>query len=170
MTKKRFFSTYVLIMMLISSLTSLVYAQQTNSLTPLLINLKGWTSEPAQGMNMDMNGMKMINAVREYHRGNADVTATIMIGNSMMTQGQMQQVNAETSKARMTTRKINGFNVYTHYDKPSRSGSVLIFIGKAATDQSIFIISYEGLTEKEGLEFAKKFSWDEIQKGTQKRL
>ena len=170
MTKQRLFLIYTLIIMLFSSLTSFAYAQQTDNLTSLLIDLNGWTAEPAQGMKVNMKDMKMINAVREYQRGKADVTATIMIGNSMMTRGQMQPKNIETSRIKALSMKINGFNLYTNYDKINKSGSVLVFIGKTAADQSIFIVSYKGLTEKGGLEFAKKFNWNKIRKATRKFL
>ena len=112
----------------------------------------------------------MINAVREYKRGHADVTATIMIGNSMMTQGQMQQMNIENSEASIKTKKVNGFNLYTNFDKKGKTGVVLIFLDKKNSNQSLFIVAYEGLSEKQGIEFAEKFKWNKIKKATGKLL
>ncbi len=170
MTKTKLLFNYALIIIFLFPLASFAHAQQANSLTPLLTDLKGWKADPAEGMNMNMNGIKMINAVREYKRGHADVTATIMIGNSMMTQGQMQQMNIENSEASIKTKKINGFNLYTNYDKKEKTGVVLIFLDKKNSNQSLFIVSYEGLSEKQGIEFAEKFKWNKIKKATGKLL
>jgi len=170
MTKTKLLFNYALIIIFLFSLASFAHAQQTNSLTSLLTDLKGWKADPAEGMNMNMNGIKMINAVREYKRGHADVTATIMIGNSMMTQGQMQQMNIENSEASIRTKKINGFNLYTNYDKKGKTGVVLIFLDKKNSNQSLFIVSYEGLSETQGIEFAEKFKWSKIKKATEKLL
>ncbi len=168
MTKPRRFFTYAMIIIFISSLASFALAQQTNSLTPLLINLKGWRADPAEGMNMNMNGIKMTNAVREYQKGKADVTATIMIGSNMMTQGQMQQINVENSSSVMKTKKVNGFNLYINHNKNDNTGVVIIYLDKTKSEQSLFVVSYEGLSAKEGLEFAKKFNWSKIKKATGK--
>jgi hypothetical protein len=51
-------------------------------LSPLLVDLKGWQAEPAQGMDMDMGGTKIIQTVRQYTRNAQEADAMIMIGNS----------------------------------------------------------------------------------------
>ncbi len=170
MTKQKLLFTYALVIVFISSLTSFAYAQQNNSLTSLLITLNGWEADPAEGMNMNMNGIKMVNAVREYKKGHADVTATIIIGNSMMTQSQMPQMNVQTSDKSMKTKKINGFNLYINYDKKEKTGVVLIFLNKKASDQSLFIVSFQGLSEEQGLKFAERFDWNKIKQATGKLL
>ncbi len=170
MTGQKQFLTYALIIIFISSFASFAYSKPINSLAPLLINLKGWKAEPAEGMNMNMNGIKMVNAVREYRHGNANVTATIMIGSNMMTQGQMQQMNIENSSSSMRIEKVNGFKIYSQHDKKGNTGVILIYLDKNKSDQALFIVSYEGLSEKDGLKFAKRFNWKKIKQATGKLL
>lgn len=68
-----------------------VYAGQYESLSPFLIDLKGWQAKPAKGMDMDMGGTKIIQAMRQYTRDGKEADAMVMIGNAMMTQAQGMQ-------------------------------------------------------------------------------
>ena len=69
---------------------TVTHAQPHEALKPLLIDLEGWDADEAEGMNLDMGSMKMLNAVREYEKGTEKLTAIVIIGNQKMEQGQMQ--------------------------------------------------------------------------------
>jgi hypothetical protein len=144
-------------------------AQQTNALTPLLVDLAGWAADPAEGVNMNMPGMKMINAVREYNRGGQQATAMVMVGSSGMTQGQIQQMNLETDQARVRVVTINGFKVHISVDKADKSGGITVFLSQRQNDSALFTLYFEGIPEKEGLAMAKKFNWQQM-KGAADKL
>ena len=147
-----------------------VHAQQTNALTPLLVDLGGWTADSAEGVNMNMPGMKMINAVREYRRSGQQVTAMVMVGSAMMTQGQIQQMNMETDQARVRVVTINGFKVHINTDKAGKSGGITVFLSQQQNDNAFFTLYFEGISEKEGLALAKKFNWQQMKTAAEKMM
>ena len=143
-------------------------AEPSDYLKPLLIDLKGWKAEKPEGSSMSMGGMKMINAIRNYSKGNSNINATIMISNSAMIQG--QTATTETSDAKVTSSKINGFNVIQGFNKIDKSGYVLINLAKKTTEGSLFMINYSGISNKEALKIAKKYNWKEIKTTTSKMM
>ena len=149
-------------MILIVACAVTAHAGDHQSLTPLLIDLDGWAAEEPEGMNMDMGAMKMTNATRTYTKGDNTLTAMVMIGSHAMTQGQMQEMNAETSEARVSISEIDGFRVHTGYDKNENAGSVIVFLSQGQTESALFIVSYQGLSDKEAVNLAKQFDWKKM--------
>ena len=137
-------------------------AQDYHQLIPLLIDLKGWNAEPAEGMNMDMGSYKMINVVRSYSRNSGELEAMIMIGNQAMPQGPMETMHAESDDSVMNMRQIDGFNVYTVHDKKENSGNVTVFLTRKETQGAMFAISYQGISESEAMDLAKQFNWNKM--------
>jgi hypothetical protein len=141
-----------------------VYAGQYESLSPLLIDLKGWQAEPAKGMDMDMGGTKIIQAARQYTRDGKEADAMVMIGNAMMTQAQgMQSMQMETAEAKVKVTTINGYQVSIHHSKTDTEGVVVVVLPGTGQQGAIFVFHYKGLNEKDGLSMAKIFNWKKIE-------
>jgi hypothetical protein len=147
---------------------TIAHAENHHSLTPLLVDLPGWEAEKPEVMSMDMGAMKMTNATRSYTKDNKEITAVVMLGNNAMTQGQMQEMKAESTDVKASISKIDGFQVHTSYDKNENSGSVVVFLAQSQTQGALFIVSYEGLSEKEALSLAKKFNWKKMRAAVEK--
>ncbi len=139
-----------------------LYADPSDNLKPLLIDLKGWKAEKAEGASVNMGGMKMINAIRNYSKGNRTLDVTIIVGSNAMIQGQTQAINVETSDFKVNTRKIGGFDITQVFDKNKNSGYLIINLAKRQTEGSLFIFNYTGISPKEALEIAKKYDWKKI--------
>ena len=137
-------------------------AADHTQLTPLLVNLKGWEAEPAGGMTMDMGSSKMINAARDYRQGDKEIKAMVMLGNQAMTQGSMQDIKAENAEGKMSMKTIDGFKVMSQYSKTEKSGAIIVYLKQDQQQGAIFTLVYDGLTEEEGLNAAKKFNWKEM--------
>jgi len=137
-------------------------------LTPLLVDLKGWNAEPAGGMTMDMGSSKMINAVREYRQGGKQLNAMMILGNPAMTQGSMQAMKTETAEGKMSISTIDGFKVQSYFSKMDKSGAVMVHLSQNQQQGAMFTLTYEGLSEEEGLNLAKKFNWKEMKNSVDK--
>jgi len=141
------------------------YGQSYQSLYPLLVDLSGWNGAEPEGMNMEMPGMKMVNAVRAYQRGKREFTAMIVIGNTAMAgytspQGMM---NMETDEAKVVVKMIRGFQVTTVYDKKDRSGAVSVMLLPGEKGGAVFTLSFEEMSSEQALNLAEKFDWKVMQ-------
>lgn len=139
-----------------------VHAGQDQLLTPLLIDLQGWEAESPEGMSMDMGAMKMTNATRTYIKDDHTITAMVMVGSHAMTQGQTQEMNVETTDVKASVSEIDGFRVHTGYDKNESAGSVIVFLSQGQTESALFMVSYQGLSEKEAMDLARNFDWKKM--------
>ncbi len=150
-----------------------VYAAQYESLSPLLIDLEGWQAEPAEGMDMDMGGTKIIQAMRQYARNGKEADAMIMIGNTMMTMAHtqgMQSMNIETAQDKVKKTTIDGFQVSMHHSKVDNEGAVVVVLPGIGQVGAIFVFNYKGLNENDGLSTAKQFDWKSIEQQTRKLM
>jgi hypothetical protein len=142
-------------------------AAKYESLAPLLIELDGWQANKVEGMDMDMGEVKMIQAARTYTKDDKEINAMIMIGNSMMTQAQMQgmqNMEMETEEAKMRVTTMDGFKVSLQHSKTTSEGTVVVALEGGETQGITFIFQYKGLNEEEGLALAKQFDWKKLQK------
>jgi len=158
---------------LLLTLPSLVFAGQYESLGPHLVDLKGWNADSVEGMDMDMGGTKIIQAMRRYTRDSQEADAMIMIGNTMMTQAQAQGMTSmqmETAEAKVKVTTIDGYQVSIHHSKPDAEGAIVVALPSIGQQGAIFVFHYKGLNEKEGLDTAKKFNWKKIEKQAQKLM
>lgn len=150
-----------------------VYAGQYESLSPLLTDLNGWQAEPAEGMDMDMGGTKIIQAARQYTRDGKEADAMVMIGNAMMTQAHaqgMQSGQMETAEAKIKMTMIDGYQVSIHHSKADNEGAVVVVLPGTGQLGAIFIFHYKGLNENDGLSAAKQFDWKKIEQQTKKLM
>ncbi len=164
----RFKSAVLLLAFALTVAPVFVSAQDYHQLIPLLIDLKGWNAEPAEGMNMDMGAYKMINVVRSYSRNSGELEAMIMIGNQAMPQGPMETMHAESDDSVMNMRQIDGFKVYSVHDKQENSGNVTVFLTQKETQGAIFTISYQENSESEAVDLAKRFNWKDMKLAVEK--
>ena len=134
------------------------------ALFPYLIDLPGWSGSEPTGMNMEMSGMTMVNATRNYNKGNKELTVVIMIGNQAFgfNPAATGGMKVETSQGKMDFKTIDGFQVQTIYDKEDNSGAVTVILQDAGG--ALFTLTFEGLKEDDALNIVQKFDWKKIQK------
>ena len=140
-------------------------AEPSDVLTPLLTDLNGWKAQKANGMSMNMAGMNMLSATREYSKDGKTVSALIMKGNAAMLMGGaqgMQTMSTETEDAIMNIKTINGFKVQTVYDKKDGSGVISVFLTSGRSTGASFSFNYSGISQKEALRLSKKFDWNKM--------
>ncbi|MBN1998625.1 hypothetical protein JW935_13785 [candidate division KSB1 bacterium] len=168
----KYFATSVAILIVVFFLTgsSLTFADPTENLKSLLVDLEGWEAEEADGSSVDMGGVKVINVARSYSNGDYSLDVTILLGSNVMILGQTQELNAETEDGKVTTSDIDGFNVIQAFDKTEKDGSIVVTLEKKTAEGAMFIVSYEGISEEEALEIAKKFDWEKIKAVTGKMI
>ncbi len=169
--KKSIFRLSVLLSILFISCTLLpggASAEKHEKLYGELKDIDGWKGGEPEGLAMEMPGMKMIQANRDYMKGDAEISATIMIGapsasGSFTPQGDMK---FESSEGKSEVKKIDGFTVHLIYDKEEHSGAITVLLDPEEKGSSIFVLSYKDIDEKEALKIMKKFDWKSIKKKT----
>jgi hypothetical protein len=143
------------------TLASTAQAQAFQRFTPLLIDLPGWQGGKPDGIAMEIPGSSMITATREYQRGEARLNAQVLIG--AQAQGAAGAaatgVKVETSEARMSTSTIDGLPVTRTYTFKDKAGAVMVILGPSA----VFMFTFNGVAEDEGLALARRFNWKAIQ-------
>lgn len=139
-----------------------VFSQAHTKLYSTLVDLPGWKGDQPEGMSMDMPGMKMVNAVRDYSRGEQELTATLVVGNEQMAQATKQAgtMNIETDKEKIVVKQIQGYTVQILFDKIDRSGSVIVILDEQKP--VLFNLVFEGVSDGEALTLAQRFDWNEM--------
>jgi hypothetical protein len=56
----------------------------------------------------------------------------------------------------------------SQYNKTEKSGAVIVYLSQQQQQGAMFTLVYKGLSEKEGLETAKKFNWKEMKSSVDK--
>jgi len=153
-------------LILISVLTSTFnsYAASYDDLKPLLIDLKDWNCEEAQGTSMDTDGVKIIMVTRNCQTmddKNIDFQFGLMPG---ATAGMAQMnINMESDEAIVSTSTIDGFLVYQNFDKNQKSGEVIVILkNNDETSSQMFILNYSGINNKDALVISKQFDWKKM--------
>ena len=159
--QKSLWTVFIIITFILLSNVSYC-AEPSDELKTLLVDLKGWNTEQAEGSSVNMVGMKMINAIRNYSKEDKSLDVTILVGSSVMIQGQAQDMDVETSEAQVITSEIDGFNVIQAFNKNENNGYIIITLKKGLTEGSLLMINFAGITTDEALEIAKKYNWKEM--------
>ena len=155
-------SKYILTVSIVFTMMISAFSQSENSLKPLLIDLPGYEAETASGSSMNMMGMKMINAGRSYENNDAELSVTIIISSLANSMEQFGDVELESDEVKATITTIDGFKTSHAYNKEDGSGSIIVFIAEKEQQTGIFSFSYEGITNNQAMELAKKFDWAKI--------
>jgi hypothetical protein len=138
------------------------YSQAQTSLYPTLINLPGWNADDPEGVTMDLPGMKMISATRNYSQGEKELNAMIFVGSSQMASAASSQgaMNFQSTEASVVVKSINGFQVQIYYDKQEKSGGIIVVLDEGKN--ALFTLGYEGITDNDALALAQKFNWSDM--------
>ena len=155
-----FMSTIIIMFILLNNVS--YCAEPSDELKILLIDLKEWNAEQAEGSSVNLVGMNMINAIRNYSKEDKNLDVTILVGSSVMIQGQTQTINIETSDTKVITGEIDSFNVIQAFNKNENSGYIIITLEKGLTEGSLLMINYMGISSDEALGIAKKYNWDKM--------
>lgn len=162
-----------LLMCLIWALAAagLATAARYEALIPLLVPIDGWKGREPEGIDMDMGGTRMVQAIREYNAGGRSMTAMLMVGNAAMSQGMMRGTQAgsmETTDVQVTAGPVDGFQVNRHHDKRSGEGAVVVLLGGGQQKAATFILQYAGMSPEEALAAARKFDWPKMKAAAEK--
>jgi hypothetical protein len=150
------------------------YSQSYNSLTPLLVDLPGWSGESPEGMDLDYGGTKAITATREYEQGDKTATAAIVVGRQMegsWNPAYQEGFKMETTDMTMAVESIRGFLVFHTFDKTSSDGVIVVLIQESSPDGSggaIFSFAFEGVEKAEGMKLAQRFDWNKMKAAVSK--
>jgi hypothetical protein len=142
------------------TLTSAAHAQSFRRFTPLLVDLPGWTGGKAHGTSTTPPDNSLINASREYQRGEARLNTHLMIGD--MAQGVVLGttiLKIEPDQGRMDTSTIDGFAVTRSFMFKIKGGTMTVVLGPRA----VFVMSFNGISEDESLKLARQFDWKAMQ-------
>ncbi len=150
----------------------LVFAGSFRDLYPYLIDLPGWNASKPEGSSTKIPfvGTAVVEAHREYTRGNATVRVTVGKGKGVMMAWAPFAMNMEYEDEHgwRKVKNINGFQVGIQYDKEGKSGSVVVNLTMGEQTVGVLDLEYEGITPDEALELAKKFDWKKIASVLQK--
>ncbi len=131
-----------------------------------LIDISGWEAEPAQDMDMNMNGVQILNAIRSYEKGDNTFDAALMVTTLQMGLASFQGLNMSQGGIKIESTEMNGFKVMHTHDSNENEGSIMILLGETATNSALFTISYEGILDEESLSIIKQYDWVKMQKAT----
>jgi len=128
---------------------------------PLLVDLTGWQGKKPDGMSMQMTGVDMTTATRDYERGPAKLHASVIIGQAA--EGALAPIQTgmkmQTPEGHMITDTMRGLPVLKAYNSKDKSGTLIVALGKNV----MFSLAYEGLPEEEVLQLSEKFDWKAMQ-------
>lgn len=129
-------------------------------LVPLLIELPGWTAGKPDGMAMEAGGSRMVMAQRGYERGEAQLSAQIVLGPAAQTvvASANAGVKIETSEGRMNSGPIDGLQVTRTFQVKDKSGAIVV----ALADAAAFLLTFNGIDEDEALKLSKAFDWPKL--------
>lgn len=168
MNAKRARAVLALVLVLLST-PAVVFAAAYDPLLPLLVDLAGWKSDPADGIDLSAAGMKGVTAVREYTSGDKGLTATIMLGDQVgvtWAPEYREGFKLESTEGSMEVRKIGGFLVYHVYDPGDASGGIVVLLLETGVDKpgtgAVFVLSFDGMTLDEAVKLAQKFDWKKM--------
>jgi hypothetical protein len=128
---------------------------------PFLVELPGWKGNKPDGMAMEAAGTSMVTATRNYERGAARLTASVLTG--MAAQGALAATSAgikiETADMHISTSTVGGFQVTKSYTVSNKAGAVMVALGPAA----LFTLTFNNVPEDEAMGLAQKFDWKALQ-------
>lgn len=134
------------------------------TLFPYLIEISGWQAEDPNGMSMNMSGVAMVNAARDYSQNDKRLTAVIMKGHPAagMAAGGTSDMQMETDEGKVDIKELKGYKVQVVYNKAEQSGAVIVWLDPSQEQGALFTLSYEGLGADEALEITQQFDWTQI--------
>jgi hypothetical protein len=156
----------IVISLICAAAPTRLLAEEYEKFYDQFVELEKWKRNDPEGAAVAVPGMNMLQAMCTYTKDKSELNAMIMIGTAAMTspftaQGEMKY---ETEDGKAVSEEIDGFMVFTMYDKKNKSGAVTVVLLPGEEENALFVLAFEGLPEKEGREMAMKFNWKEMKK------
>lgn len=149
--------------------TTFLMAGTHDILKPFLVDLPGWTGGEAEGMSMDMSGMKMIQATREYAKEDQHITAVIMVSNQASANAMVENsMNIETDKGSVKTETIDGFKVVIGHDREDNESLIFISLKSDGSEKAFLSLTGKNINTDILLDLAKKFDWKKMKNTVEK--
>lgn len=126
-----------------------------------LPDLPGWSGEEPDGSAMQMSGLSVTQASRDYTRGDAKVHVQISAGLGMSAPAGIPDTGPakiETPNGRVVSDTIDGLRFTRMFDTRENSGVVMVALGPKA----MLLVQFEGLGEDEGFKIARGLDWKGI--------
>ena len=145
-----------------------LYAESFDALLPLMVDLPGWEADKADGADVSATGVRAITAYRSYSNGERTLEANILIGMQAAAAwmpNYQEGFKTETPDGVMEVKKINGFLVFYVFEHEGGSGGIIVLLrdAKSKTDlQSVFSVTFQGLSREEAMQTAQRFSWQKM--------
>ena len=145
-----------------------LYAESFDALLPLMVDLPGWEADKADGADVSATGLRAITAYRSYSNGERTLEANILIGMQAAAAwmpNYQEGFKTETPDGVMEVKKINGFLVFYVFEHEGGSGGIIVLLrdAKSKTDlQSVFSVTFQGLSREEAMQTAQRFSWQKM--------
>jgi hypothetical protein len=143
-------------------------AAELEGLKALMIDLPGWSADPADGADMSYGGMRAVTASRDYRSGERSFDASILIGTqaaSTWMPTYTEGYKMETPEGAVQVSRIGGFLVWEMFEKEGGSGGILVLLVKAAKEAdtgAVFAVSFEGMSREEAMKTAQRFNWSRM--------
>jgi hypothetical protein len=130
-------------------------AQDVQKLLPLLVDLRGWTGEDAQGV---VFGSSTIGALRTYKRGDAMVEANFLRIAGEMPPSNPPGMNYADDWRHFVSSTVNGFDTWREFYPKNKQGQIFVKL----RGNAFFALKFEGLAEDEAFSLARRFDWNAI--------
>lgn len=145
-----------------------LYAESFDALLPLMVDLPDWEADKADGADVSASGVRAITAYRSYSNGERTIEATILIGMQAAAAWMPEYQDGfktETPEGVMEVKTINGFHVFYVFEQEGGSGGIIVLLQEARSKadlQSVFSVTFAGLSREEALQTAQRFSWQKM--------
>jgi hypothetical protein len=138
--------------------------QKYETLMKLLIDLKGWEAQPANGMEVGDKAGTIIIVMRDYHSGSKLMHTQIAVGKtSKKAWAQFEQGETiDTPDLFSTIMTTPEYKVGISYEKKSDMGSIVVPLNVKAGN-AIFSLAFVGMPYEDALGIAKGFSWKDME-------
>jgi hypothetical protein len=131
-------------------------AQDVQKLLPLLVDLRGWTGEHAQGVVL---GPSVIGALRTYKRGDAMLEANFLRIAGEMPPGDPPGTNYADDWRHLISSTVDGFDTSREFYPKNKDGRIFVKL----RGNAFFALNFKGLSEDEAFSLARRFDWKAIE-------
>ncbi len=153
------------------AMAGLIFAGSFRDLYPYLVDLPGWQAGKPEGSRVSLPMVKMVQAQREYTRGEATLKVTIVKGSGVALNkwwGPFAvNLEYEDESGWRKLKTIKGFPVGLQYNKEDKSGSVMVNLKSGESTVGLLVVEYSKISPEEALKIAEKFDWKGILKALQ---
>jgi hypothetical protein len=134
-----------------------------------LVDLKDWSADDANGMEVGDSNGEIIIVMRDYRSDNKLLHAQIIKGKAAQKEWAQYDRGAaiDTPTIFSTTMDVSGHKVGISYEKKNNSGSITVPL-KVKNNDALFSLAFVGMSYQDALDIAKRFPWDVMEKTLEK--